>query len=195
MKSTLWLTLNASRRAASGSGKAIACCSTLRQLRSGPLQIAERPVGHPQVVVRDASRGLIRKRRLEVRSGRSGVIARRGDATETEARGGARGLALESRGEGALRLLQVAGPQVEVSGAQERRHVSGPQGKSRFDTRLRFLEVAVAHVEDRLVVGPAEVGRFETQHPAQARLGGLHQLVAQVQEAEVSQRFGRLAAS
>ena len=176
-------------------GKGDRLLLALRQLRSGPLQVAERSVGHPQVVVRDASRGLIRKRRLEVRSGRSGVIARRGDATETEARGGARGLALESRGEGALRLLHVAGPQVEVSGAQERRHVSGPQGKSGLDARLRFLQVAVADVEDRLVVGPAEIGRLETQNPAQARLGGLHQLVAQVQEAEVAQRFDRLAAT
>ena len=84
--------------------------------------------------------------------------------------------------------------QMQVARAQQRRHVVGPQRERGGHALAGAREVGGAGVDEGEVVGPAELGGLERPRLPQTRLGGVEQLVAEIEQAEGAERRHRFAA-
>ncbi len=98
----------------------------LRELGARSIEVSQRAVLHPQMVVDDAALGLARERRFELRDRRRVLASRGGDPPQTEARRVASRIDRERLGERGLGLRAVVREQVQVARAQQCRHVVGP---------------------------------------------------------------------
>ena len=83
---------------------------------------------------------------------------------------------------------------MKVAEAKERRDIVRAQCPHGFQAFSSALNLSPSGIENRLIVGPREVGRSKSSYLVQARLGGVEQLVVQVEQAQPAEG-GVIAAS